>query len=200
MGSDVEIADSVFENNRTSGPQDKQSGGGAIACQNAALSISGTRIANNGTAERAGGGVLVSAVSEGALAGVPDLWHAILIEVFDFTELVATIDRATTVIKNTAGLGKFVKRKEDDHDHAKGGGLYVLRGDFRNAPELKITIEQYGTSVRENHARAGIFKSDLTGDSIQTDQIDLVDCYAAIDDGDGQIGAHMVLNTYRYES
>ena len=144
----------------------------------------------------------MTAVSEGSLAGVPDLWHAILTEVFGFKKVVAKVDAATKIAANTAGNGRVAQS-------GKGGGFYVLRGNFGDAPDLAISIEQFRRNVSGNHAKAGTFTSELTKHSIRTDEIDLVDEHATVDDGDSEIVRHLgsrnpfssfAATTYHYES
>jgi hypothetical protein len=213
MGSDAALSGVKVQDNHTEGklfdasgkPLDA-SGGGGIACRNGTLTLGGSKggcnVTGNKTAEWAGGGILVEAVSEGRIFGVPDLWHAILTEVFEVTEISATIDAATTVKGNIAGTGKVVQS-------AKGGGLYILRGEYRAAPDLKVSIKQFRRNVSGNHGRAGTFVSKLTGKSIKADEVDLVDEHERVDDGDAEAGKHLgswnplssfAKTTFHYES
>jgi hypothetical protein len=203
MGSDAQLEGLSVLANKTKGKKAQFSGGGGIGCRNVSLSLGGNcKIDSNETAEWAGGGALLTAVSEGALAGIPDLWHAILLEVFGFTRVEVKVAANTTVTHNTAGSGRVVTS-------AKGGGYYILRGAFRDAPDLRIAIEEFRRNVSGNHAKAGTFSSKLTGRSITTEQVDLVDEHAKVDDGDAEVGKHLgswnpfsslASTTFHYES
>lgn len=208
MGSDTTITGCSFSQNSSEGTTPSgvtdptkmsRSGGGAIAGRNITLDISGgstpTTIEKNWTAEFAGGGLLVENSSEGSMAGVPHLWHAILKQVFSVDRAPTTIGAGVTITDNTAGA------KQRAAGRGKGGGIYLLRDSLPDAPDLDVTIQQFAKQVRGNRATAGAFKSRLTGESLSTSEIDLVDIPAKVDDGDVQVRRKIGSSgAYRYSS
>lgn len=208
MGSDTTITSCTFSQNSSEGKTPSgvtdptkmsRSGGGAIAARNVRLDISGgstpTTIERNWTAEFAGGGILVENSSEGSMAGVPHLWHAILKQVFLVERAPTTIGSGVTITDNMAG------NKPSQPGRGKGGGIYLLRDSLPDAPPLEVTIEQFAKQVRGNRSKAGAFKSQLTGQPLTTNEIDLVDLPKKLDAGDMQVRQKLDRSgAYRYSS
>jgi hypothetical protein len=158
-------------------------------------------VQRNSTAEYAGGGIFIQNISEGSIGGVPDLWHTILRVVFAVSEVKTTIRAGTRITSNVAGM------RRSNTEHAKGGGLYLVRGQFRQNLALDVEIELFTQQVYGNSARSGATKV-ITGEdkTIRTDEIDLVDVPARIDHGDAEVKQHLGAGlltpgtTFRYKS
>lgn len=194
MGSDVTINGCRFVANsaegvRKSGKHRALSGGGAVAVRNASLRIGGmnkepTIIRENWTAEDAGGGVFVENGSEGTMAGIPNLWDAILIGVFKGGHVSCELGQDVSILRNVAG------KKNPSARTGKGGGLYFLRDSFPKASAFALKIENYVHNVSGNRAAS----------EPRTNNIDVVDIPAGIEDGDVQVLRHLAGPAYRYKT
>ncbi|MFI8521117.1 hypothetical protein ACIGEZ_25355 [Streptomyces sp. NPDC085481] len=126
-------------------------GGGGISARNADLTLTGTRIEANTTSDRPGGGIVHYADTEGNMGGVPDMWTAILREVFGVTQVTVRTDAASEITGNRCGY--------DEHgaalakpQFAKGGGVFVLQATFPDAPRVDVTLASVRKSVHGNTA------------------------------------------------
>lgn len=200
MGSEVTITGCVFERNRVMNEPtgkgkkgESKGGGGAIACRNSPLTIVGpTRIAENSTKRWAGGGLFIEAVSEGQMAGVENLWHPIMIEVFGVKQAPVKTTGQVLIIKNVAGDPRL---PQTENEHAKAGGIYLLRGSFAKALPLEVSIEGYNANVYGNVAQRGKFKQDPPPHKwVEANNINLVDQHAHIDEGDVEVQARVKKN------
>lgn len=116
--------------------EDTNAGGGGISSRNTTLvQLRGVTIENNLANGWAGGGVSFISSDEGDFRALwppsppfpapPNFdWNDVLLDsaIFDFTRADLEIDLATTIRTNTANMVP-----DQDTDHGKGGGLYVLR-------------------------------------------------------------------------
>jgi len=90
--------------------------------------------------------------TEGSLAGIPDLWTAIQREVFEVKKVTVHIDRACAISGNGAGYHEH--RAPMAHTaKAKGGGAWLVQGEFPDAPRLELSIAAVKTTVRRNTAQ-----------------------------------------------
>ena len=182
MGSDLAVVCCTIGKNKTgAGIGSPRPGGGGIASRNTQVLLIGTSAAPttidlNVCPKWAGGGVWLAAESEGNMAGVADLWHAILTEVFQFTEMSVRMEGSVQVVGNAAGTSGAAS------PHGKGGGFYILRTAFPDAPVLSLKLEQFQGQVFKNIAYAPA--------KAATNDIDLVDLGNNVDDGDAAIGKH----------
>jgi hypothetical protein len=136
-------------------------GGGGISVRNADLTLTGTQVgsaparggpAANLTSDHPGGGVLVYADTEGDMGGVPDMWTSIQHDVFEVRAIRVSIDGTCRITGNGAGfrsrsgpVGKPL--------FAKGGGVFILRGTFPDAPAIDVTIAGVRGTVTGNIAQ-----------------------------------------------
>ncbi|SDM76809.1 right-handed parallel beta-helix repeat-containing protein [Nonomuraea jiangxiensis] len=137
-------------------------GGGGISVRNGDLTLTGTTVGSrplgNLTSDHPGGGVLVYADTEGDMGGVPDMWTAILREVFEVRAIRVSIGPASRITGNGAGFlrgGAPVGRPM----FAKGGGVFILRGTFPDAPDIEVSITDVRSTVRSNTARVSSYVS-----------------------------------------
>ncbi|MEU8617243.1 right-handed parallel beta-helix repeat-containing protein [Streptomyces sp. NPDC048623] len=160
MGSAGTFERCVIKNNVSRGleaapppgqPRRAHPGGGGISARNADLTLTGTRITGNTTADRPGGGIVHYADTEGNMGGVPDMWTAILREVFGVTKVTVRMDAAGEISGNRAGY--------DEHGaplprprFAKGGGVFVLQATFPDAPRVDVTLAAVHRTVHGNTA------------------------------------------------
>ncbi|WP_285117409.1 right-handed parallel beta-helix repeat-containing protein [Leifsonia sp. fls2-241-R2A-40a] len=166
MGSDATITGCRFTGN-ASGPGGPRSHdhGGALAVRNVDLVVSdtvfGARSAgrsgvpspsSNVSGDAAGGAIAIEAASEGDMAGVPDMWTSILVEVFATRSVTVALGAGCVIGANAAGF-TAAKRAIPGAQHAKGGGLFALRGDFPDAPALSLTIESVRSTIVGNLAQ-----------------------------------------------
>jgi hypothetical protein len=118
-------------------------GGGGISVRNASLILrrgagSTCEVSNNETGRWASGGIYAEATSEGAMAGFPNLWHAILASVFQFSVMNVAVRGGARVHHNRAmhaGAGD-----RTGLPRGKGGGLYLIRGDIIDLADLHVRI------------------------------------------------------------
>lgn len=176
MGSGATITDCEFTGNtavvdvRRDPLRKVVNGGGAISCRNVDLQLRSTRVGprpgagidkrSNVTTDHAGGGLAYQADTEGALAGIPDLWTAIQREVFGVAQVKVTIDRGSSVVCNGAGYDEG-RRPLRATDKAKGGGAWFVQGAFPDAPKLALTIAAFRATFRDNVAQTRKYASKL---------------------------------------
>jgi len=194
MGSDLALAETVVAKNFSGGAK---LGGGGVAARNCAIEVTGksgtpTRIRENKSSPWAGGGLFLEATSEGAMAGVDDMWHAILLVVFGFSSMRVSIDEYCTVTANTAGT----PRSRSAACHGKGGGLYIIRGAINDVADLHVEIAQFERNVTGNTGYSrSLLNMSPVGDCSKvtkiTDQIALVDLANKVDDGDIDVRKHL---------
>lgn len=191
MGSDLTLGQSKVAENLSGGTK---LGGGGIACRNTAVEVVGTNdaptiIRDNKCLNWAGGGAFLEAVSEGALAGIHDMWQAIMLEVFNFTSMKVNFDALSSVISNSAGTPRAAS------PHGKGGGLYIIRGAIDDVAELHIEIFEFARNVTRNVAYSKLLIGTPAGIKLKvtkvTDQVNLVDLKKGVDDGDSDIPKHL---------
>ncbi|MER8041374.1 right-handed parallel beta-helix repeat-containing protein [Streptomyces sp. NPDC094032] len=132
-------------------PRRAKPGGGGISARNADLTLTGTRVTGNTTSDRPGGGIVHYADTEGNMGGVPDMWTAILREVFGVTQVTVRTDAASEITGNGCGY--------DEHRvplakprFAKGGGIFVLQATFPDAPRVDVTLASVRRMVHGNTA------------------------------------------------
>ncbi len=142
------------------GPLDK---GGGLAARNVDLAITTSTFgsagvgatvpgtASNLTGDAPGGGLAFEASSEGAMSGIPDLWSSILVEAFAVRSVAVTIGPGCTIGANGAGFGPG-RGALPRALHAKGGGMFVVRGDFPDAPKLTVSVAAVRTTISGNRA------------------------------------------------
>ncbi|MGZ5076596.1 MAG: hypothetical protein ACXV9R_08230 [Methylobacter sp.] len=144
-------------------------GGGGLSVRNADINLSNTRIGpssgsigpdSNVASDHAGGGFAFQADTEGNLAGIPDLWTAIMVEVFGVRSLKVTVSANCAINNNGAGydaqhkaIGKTSK--------AKGGGIWLLQGAFPDAPKVTFKVESVAANVRGNIAQTKGYASKV---------------------------------------
>ena len=192
MGSDLTLSSTAIVENRSNG---ESVGGGGLAVRNGAVTISGSSSAhstfrNNQAGRWAGGGLLLESKSEGNLAGIPDMWHGILIDVFEFSNMTVKIDEFCETTGNKAGTTPGAAC------HGQGGGIYILHVDFPDAADLHIEIKEFARNFTGNSASS---KTLLGKKPIHpchqiskvTDQIALIDLASHVDDGDTDIPKHL---------
>jgi len=136
-------------------------GGGGLSVRNADISLSNTRIGpssgnigpdSNVTSDHAGGGFAFQADTEGNLAGIPDLWTAIMVEVFGVRSLKVLVSSNCAITNNGAGYDEQQKVISKT-SKAKGGGIWLLQGAFPDAPRVTLKIESVVGTVRGNVAQ-----------------------------------------------
>jgi hypothetical protein len=167
-------------------------GGGGISVRNASLILrrgagSTCEVSNNETGRWASGGIYAEATSEGAMAGFPNLWHAILASVFQFSVMNVAVRGGARVHHNRAmhaGAGD-----RTGLPRGKGGGLYLIRGDIIDLADLHVRIDDFARSVTDNDAHVA-----------DRDQITLVDLEAGVaEEGDAASATRLVGTQYRYD-
>jgi hypothetical protein len=142
-------------------------GGGGLSVRNVDVVLATTRVGaatagigndSNVCSDHAGGGIAFQADTEGNLAGVPDMWTAIMVEVFGVRAVKLVIRSTSAITSNGAGfnnsrtpLGSTVK--------AKGGGLWLLQGTFPDAPRVDLTVEAVSATIRGNIAQTNSYTS-----------------------------------------
>ncbi|MGZ4968954.1 MAG: hypothetical protein ACXV8O_11790 [Methylobacter sp.] len=144
-------------------------GGGGLSVRNADISLSNTRIGpssgnigpdSNVTSDHAGGGFAFQADTEGNLAGIPDLWTAIMVEVFGVRSLKVTVSANCAI--NNNGAGYDAQRKAiGKPSKAKGGGIWLLQGAFPDAPKVTFKVESVASNVRGNTAQTKSYTSKV---------------------------------------
>jgi predicted outer membrane repeat protein len=145
MGSDGTFRRTTVRGNHAEGK------GGGIAVRNVVLDCGEVTVSGNHCADAPGGGVAVEVVSEGALAGIPDLWTSILREVFGVHDVRITV-AGGSIARNGAGFdpsGAPLPRPQA----AKGGGLYLLVGSFADAPSVELRVAAAARVIAGNTAR-----------------------------------------------
>jgi len=146
-----------------------KAGGGGLSARNVDLTLTATRIGpaaagigmdSNVCSDHAGGGVAFQADTEGALAGIPDLWTTIMVEVFGVRGVSVLIKAGCTITENGAG---FDERRTglSGTSKAKGGGIWLLQGKFPDAPRVEVTIEAVAATVRSNTAQTKAYSSKV---------------------------------------
>lgn len=144
-------------------------GGGGMSARNVDLVLKDTRIGptaptigtdSNVCSDHAGGGFAYQADTEGMLAGIPDLWTAIMVEVFGVRAVSVQINSGCAIMHNGAGytsrraaIGGAVK--------SKGGGVWFVQGIFPDAPRLTLKIDAVSTVVRDNIAQTKAYGSKV---------------------------------------
>lgn len=166
MGSAATLAKcSIKGNHSGAGGTRGHDKGGGLAARNVDLTLTDTIIgaAGSGTSglpgadsnfsgDAPGGGLAFESSSEGALAGIPDMWSSILVEVFGVRKVAVTIGSGCVIGSNGAGFsasGGALSAPE----YAKGGGLFVVRGDFPDAPSLTLKVTAARSTVANNVAQ-----------------------------------------------
>jgi hypothetical protein len=140
-------------------------GGGGISVRNADVALTTTAIGSspggptgNITSDHPGGGLLVYADTEGDMAGFPDLWTTIQHEVFEVRDIRVTVDASCRITGNGSGFRPgptpVVKPL-----FAKGGGVFLLRGVFPDAPTPQVSIADVAATVRGNIAQVHPYES-----------------------------------------
>ncbi|XAZ25609.1 hypothetical protein LVY75_21020 [Sinorhizobium sp. B11] len=152
-------------------------GGGGMSARNVDLVIKDTRLGpaaaaigtdSNVCSDHAGGGFAYQADTEGMLAGIPDLWTAIMVEVFGVRAVSVMINSGCAIVHNGAGytvrrgaIGSAVK--------SKGGGVWFVQGIFPDAPKLTLRIDAVATVVSGNIAQTrGYLSKVQPGTTIAT--------------------------------
>jgi hypothetical protein len=152
-------------------------GGGGLSARNVDLTLTDTRIGpstsgigtdSNVCSDHAGGGVAFQSDTEGNLAGVPDLWTAIMVEVFGVKSVQVSIKSGCAIMNNGAGFD--AKRGAlGATSKAKGGGIWLLQGEFPDAPRVDLTIEAVASIVKGNVGQTRAYTSKVQpGVSIAT--------------------------------
>jgi hypothetical protein len=157
------------------------SGGGGLSARNVDLILTYTRIGpltpgigpdSNVCSDHAGGGIAYQADTEGSLAGIPDLWTAILVEVFGVRQVRLRIGSGCNITNNGAGFElprhirmrlrnwggirnngagfNFQRRPIARTTKSKGGGIWLLQGTFPDAPRVDLTVEAVAAAIRGN--------------------------------------------------
>jgi hypothetical protein len=157
MGSDGQLTGCTFVSNHA------QEGGG-IACRNVNLTLKDSTVgastlkppspAGNLSAGGPGGGIALEVESEGALAGVPDLWTSILREVFLVHDVAVSVNGGL-VSGNGAGFTPAGTRSPTAASSKRrplGGGLFLVRGPFADAPAVNLEIPQVAKVIVGNVA------------------------------------------------
>lgn len=144
-------------------------GGGGLSVRNADINLSSTRIGpssggigpdSNVTSDHTGGGFAFQADTEGNLAGIPDLWTAIMVEVFGVRSLTVTVSANCAI--NNNGAGYDTQRKTiAKTSKAKGGGIWLLQGAFPDAPKVTFKVESVAANVRGNIAQTKGYASKV---------------------------------------
>ncbi|MEU8632162.1 hypothetical protein AB0C38_08350 [Amycolatopsis sp. NPDC048633] len=147
--------------------------GGGVSARNSDVLVTATTIGvpagtrpstpateSNVTPDHPGGGVGCQADTEGALAGIPDLWTAIMREVFEVRSVRVEIGKGSTVAGNGAGYDER-RSPVGKVKFAKGGGLFALQGTFPDAPDLTLTVEAVATTIHGNSARVSGYPSKV---------------------------------------
>jgi hypothetical protein len=150
MASDILLmGDTVGPNNVSNSlPNvDTNNGGGGMSVRNSDCTIEGVIVTGNSAQGFGGGGIYYTATDEGTIPGFDvRLYHAILIEIFEFDGCEVSIDSASEITLNTATLltGQTV-------DHGKGGGLYMFHYDAEDdVPSLSVSIEACASIISGN--------------------------------------------------
>ena len=138
--------------------------GGGLAARNVDLTMTNTVVGvasvgrsgvpgatSNVSGDAAGGGLAFEASSEGAMAGIPDLWSSILVEAFGVRSVTVSLGAGCVIGANGAGF-TATKAPIAKSQSAKGGGLFVVRGDFPDAPKLTVTVAAARTAIKGNRA------------------------------------------------
>jgi hypothetical protein len=171
MGSAAEIKGCELTGNTAivNDPKNKLiAGGGGLSVRNADISLSNTRIGpssgsigpdSNVTSDHTGGGFAFQADTEGNLAGIPDLWTAIMVEVFGVRSLNVTVSANCRITSNGAGYDEN-RKTISKTSKAKGGGIWLLQGAFPDAPKVTFKVEAIG-NVRGNIAQTKSYVSKL---------------------------------------
>lgn len=144
-------------------------GGGGLSARNVDLTLTNTLVGShisrigkdsNVCSDHAGGGIAFQADTEGMLAGIPDLWTSILVEVFGIREVKILI-KSDSRIKNN-GAGFDLKRAPlSKTSKSKGGGIWLLQGTFPDAPHVDLRIEAISSTVRDNIAQTKAYTSKV---------------------------------------
>jgi|GEM_PF-960351 hypothetical protein len=138
--------------------------GGGLAARNVDLTMTNTTVGAvsigrtgvpgataNVSGDAPGGGLAFEASSEGAMSGIPDLWTSILVEVFGVRSVTVALGAGCVIGANGAGFSAG-KAPISAAQYAKGGGLFVVRGDFPDAPTLTLTVAAGRTAIAGNRA------------------------------------------------
>ncbi|MFI1808821.1 hypothetical protein ACH414_00615 [Streptomyces sp. NPDC020422] len=133
-------------------PRRAKPGGGGISARNADLTLTGTRFTGNITSDRPGGGIVPYADTEGNMGGVPDMWTAILREVFGVTEVTVRTDAASEITGNACGYDEHRVPLAEPR-FAKGGGVLVLQATFPGAPRADVALASVRGTVHGNTGR-----------------------------------------------
>jgi hypothetical protein len=165
--SNCELLGNTAEVNDASGKL--IAGGGGMSARNVDLVLKDTRIGpsasgigtdSNVCSDHAGGGFAYQADTEGMLAGIPDLWTAIMVEVFGVHAVSVQINSGCAITHNGAGytprrvaIGSAVK--------SKGGGVWFVQGTFPDAPKLTLKIDAVGTVISDNVAQTKAYVSKV---------------------------------------
>jgi hypothetical protein len=172
MGSAAEIKDCELTGNIAivNDPINKLiAGGGGLSVRNADISLSNTRIGmsssnfgsdSNVTSDHAGGGFAFQADTEGNLAGIPDLWTAIMVEVFAIRSLNIFVNTNCSIVNNGAGYDER-RNVIGRTSKAKGGGIWVLQGTFPDAPRVTLKIESVTNNLKGNIAQTKGYTSKV---------------------------------------
>ncbi|MFJ7068554.1 right-handed parallel beta-helix repeat-containing protein [Streptomyces sp. NPDC101115] len=126
-------------------------GGGGISARNADLTLTGTRVTGNTTSDRPGGGIVHYTDTEGNMGGVPDMWTAILREVFGVTKVTVRADAASEISGNRCGYDEHGAALAKPR-FAKGGGVFLLQATFPDAPRVDVTLASVRKTVHGNTA------------------------------------------------
>ncbi|NUL04131.1 right-handed parallel beta-helix repeat-containing protein [Streptomyces lunaelactis] len=163
MGSDGTLSRCTFESNHA------QQRGGGIACRNVNLKLTDSKVGapaskapstlGNLCADGPGGGVYLEVGSEGALAGVPNLWTSILREVFLVHDVTVSVEGGF-VSGNGAGFtpARAVVAKTTS---AKGGGLFLVRGAFPDSPSVTLEVPNVEKVIAGNTAVTRDYESKV---------------------------------------
>lgn len=181
MGSAGELTDCeligntaiVIEREKMEEEKKRIAGGGGLSARNVDLILTNTRIGSETTgistdsnicSDHAGGGIAFQADTEGDLAGIPDLWTAIMVGVFGVREVSVLIKENCSITNNGAG---FDERRTglSKTSKAKGGGIWLLQGEFPDAPKVNLSIEAVTTTIHKNSARTKGYISKVQPDT-----------------------------------
>jgi len=172
MGSAADIKDCELTGNiaMVNDPTNKLiAGGGGLSARNVDINLSNTRIGpssgnigpdSNVTSDHAGGGFAFQADTEGNLAGIPDLWTAIMVEVFGVRSLNVSVSVNCAITNNGAGYDEQ-RKVISKTSKAKGGGIWLLQGAFPDAPKVAFKVESVASNVRGNTAQTKSYSSKV---------------------------------------
>jgi hypothetical protein len=154
MGSHGVLEDCTIQRNAS----DER--GGGLAGRNVNLTLTRTAITDNRCGDAPGGGFAYEAASEGDLAHIPNLWQAILVEVFGVRLTKVEIDGGCAITGNRAGYtasGAPLGAPKA----AKGGGLFLVRGAFADVVPVELTVRKVARTVHGNTARTVRYPSKV---------------------------------------